>query len=76
MKLYNYSSGWDSEKKVVKGKITVVVSSIEESSEDQPSDTAADVETGEIPVQVRYCTARYTCAGEKEYLRQPDVLKE
>ena len=41
----SYISGWDSEKKVVKGKITVVVSSIEESSEDQPSDTAADVET-------------------------------
>lgn len=34
------------------------------------------MEAGEIPVQVRYCTARYTCAGEKEYLRQPDVLKE
>ena len=31
----------------MKGKITVVVSSIEESSEDQPSDTAADVETGD-----------------------------
>ena len=43
----SYISGWDSEKKVVKGKITVVVSSIEESSEDQPSDTAADVETGD-----------------------------
>lgn len=43
----SYISGWDSEKKVVKGKITVVVSSIEESSEDQPSDTVADVETGD-----------------------------
>ena len=43
----SYISGWDSEKKVVKGKITVVVSSIEESSEDQPSDTTADVETGD-----------------------------
>ena len=43
----SYISGWDSEKKVVKGKITVVVSSIEESSEDQPSDATADVETGD-----------------------------
>ena len=44
--------------------------------ESRKSRVGADVETGEIPVQVRYCTARYTCAGEKEYRRQPDVLKE
>ena len=44
--------------------------------ESRKSRVGADVETGEIPVQVRYCTARNTCAGEKEYLRQPDVLKE
>ena len=39
----SYLSGWDAKKKVVKGKITVVVSSIEETEEEEPAEDDSSV---------------------------------
>lgn len=58
----SYLSGWDSKKKVVKGKITVVVSSIEGSDEEEPVEDGSSV--SELPASDEITGSEGTESGD------------
>lgn len=58
----SYLSGWDPKKKVVKGKITVVVSSIEGSDEEEPVEDGSSV--SELPVSDETTGSEGTESGD------------